>query len=57
MTLTEALHYRSCRKRPTNDWMRTHYSHFQPTNEDEKLRRKVRDGKRVHKNKQKREFF
>lgn len=38
MTMTEALHYYSSRTRPSENWMRQHYSHFWPSAKDEALR-------------------
>ena len=45
LRLTEALHYYSSRKRPSQKWMRSHYTHFEPTIEDEKARREQQNRK------------
>ncbi len=41
MTATEALHFYNSEKRPTNKWIKQHYSHFWPTRADEKARKEL----------------
>lgn len=65
MRLTEALHFYRSPKRPTEKWMQSHYSHFSPTAEDEKLRKRlnedgvqaIHDDNRVRKKKRLKELF
>lgn len=39
MRITEALHFYNSKKRPTNAWMNKNYSHFCPSEADEKARK------------------
>lgn len=56
MTLTQALHFYNSKKRPTQRWMDLHYSHFTPTERDEKIREQNLKPKTVRKKVQ-RELF